>query len=89
MKRLTDKQKALLQEFAPEIAHYRAMQGMADNVEVTDFESAEIAGDRQAIANEALSDLKFWVQEAYSHVPYRETRNKAIRAFMRLVVEGE
>ena len=89
MKRLTDKQKALLQELASQIANYRSLQDKADGIEVIDYESAEIARYWQQRASDALSDLEFLVCEAYVFVPYKASKNKAIDAFMRLIVEGE
>lgn len=89
MKRLTDKQKALLQEFAPQIASYRSLQAKADSVEVTDYNSAEIARYWQQRAGDALADIEFWVCEAYNSMPYKATKDKAIDAFMKLIMESE
>ena len=89
MKRLTDKQKALLQELASQIANYRSLQDKADSIEVIDYESAEIARYWQQKAGDALSDIEFWATEAYVFVPYKATRNKAIDAFLKLVMESE
>lgn len=91
MKQLTDKQKTLLAELAPQIANYRTLQAKADSLmeEVDSYESAEVARYWQQRAGDALSDLEFQVVEAYTLVPYRATRNKAIDAFIKLVVESE
>lgn len=89
MKRQTDKQKQLLAELAPQIAEYRSLQAKADSVEVVDYESAEIARCWQSRANDALTDLEYYVSNAYMLVPYRRTRNDAIDAFMKLVMEME
>lgn len=85
----TTKQRALLAEFAPQIASYHTLQAKADSVEVVDYESAEIARYWQQKAGDALSDIEFWVAEAYAFVPYKATRNKAIDAFLKLVMESE
>jgi len=89
MKQLTEKQKALLNELAPQIAEYRSLQAKVGSVEVADYESAEIARYWLTAAEDVLSEIEFWVEDAYMSVPYKATRNKAIDAFMRLVVEGE
>ena len=89
MKRQTDKQQALLAEFAPQIASYRTLQAKADSVEVVDYESAEITHYWQQRAGDALADIEFLVTEAYAFVPYKATRNNAIDAFMKLVTECE
>mgnify|MGYP000916682168 FL=1 len=91
MKRLTDKQKALFTDLAAQIANYRNLQAKAAELteNVSDYKSAELARYWQAVAGEALSEIEFWVQEAYISVPYRDSRNKAIDAFMALVIGGE
>lgn len=91
MKRLTDKQKALLQEFAPQIAEYRSLQAKADKLteNVSSYESAEVARYWQGCAADALSAVMFWVGESYASVPYKAPRDKAIDAFMMLVMEGK